>query len=555
MPKNTKAISFLNELVSAGTINTGAWSFSAVDGNRLLGPDGNNWNQYGKVHLRENTNAEEKTKARYSYPVAKFSGDEIQIYRRGVIAAKAAAAGARGAEKELQIEAAADSLLTAIDKKLEKDGIEITDKMNKKPTDEELDTMGKKKKKADRMDYMPFDGDGPTGSWMTEKMQETPEGYLSGRAIATNVGVFPYLMEDGTVQYELRPPEEVFEPESVRSLAESIMTNDHPNVPVTKDNAKELSVGFTGDVRQDQYHLAPKITVTDSQAIEDVKDGKVALSCGYSCDLEYKSGVWMGVHYDAIQRNIRYNHLAIVPNGRAGDAARLRMDSAVPVGVQIVEDTNNPKGETSSMKITIDGLTYEVQDENLVKVIQTKMDELGTAKADLKVKEDELATALNDRATIEAKADQLKEDNEQLKKDKEALEKADQREKIDAAVKERLKLEKNAEKVGIEIKEDDTNEDIKKAIVLKVYPNAKEKLDSRDSAYLEARYDGTVESLEEENGNTTFKDDTLAEENGAGGGSSQRTDTTDGSGATLTAAKAREGMIDRMKKRSQRKED
>lgn len=38
-------------------------------------------------------------------------------------------------------------------------------------------------------------------------------------------------------------------------------------------------------------------------------------------------GEWNGEPYDAIQTNIRVNHLALVAVARAGDDARLNMDS------------------------------------------------------------------------------------------------------------------------------------------------------------------------------------------------------------------------------------
>ena len=50
------------------------------------------------------------------------------------------------------------------------------------------------------------------------------------------------------------------------------------------------------------------------------------LSCGYTLNLyETPEFVADGKHYDAIQRNIRYNHLGVVQKGRAGNA-RLNMD-------------------------------------------------------------------------------------------------------------------------------------------------------------------------------------------------------------------------------------
>ena len=44
-----------------------------------------------------------------------------------------------------------------------------------------------------------------------------------------------------------------------------------------------------------------------------VKDGRSReLSCGYYCDLDETPGEYEGQRYDARQRNIRGNHLALV---------------------------------------------------------------------------------------------------------------------------------------------------------------------------------------------------------------------------------------------------
>ena len=55
--------------------------------------------------------------------------------------------------------------------------------------------------------------------------------------------------------------------------------------------------------------------------------GLKELSLGYNLDLEETPGVWNGQQYDAIQRNIRINHLALVQEARAGERARLNIDS------------------------------------------------------------------------------------------------------------------------------------------------------------------------------------------------------------------------------------
>lgn len=177
-------------------------------------------------------------------------------------------------------------------------------------------------------------------TYMVQPLKKTDEGFLQGRAIATNIGVFPYTQADGTVRRELRLPEEVRNYDSLNSLKMKPITNDHPQGGlVNTSNVRDLSVGQLGDdVRADSFHVSVPISITDPKAIADVQSGKVALSCGYTCDLEHTPGNWMGVNYDAIQRNIRYNHLAIVKAGRAGDAAKMHTDSAIEGGICIHTD-------------------------------------------------------------------------------------------------------------------------------------------------------------------------------------------------------------------------
>jgi len=407
--------------------------------------------------------------------------------------------------------------------------------------------MPGKLKSFDRVDYMPFSDEGPDGSYMNEKMVLNDDGYLKGRAIATNVGVFPYLMEDGSVQYELRPPEEVFESDSVQSLKGIPMTNDHPMERVTSENAKKYGVGFTGDVRLDQYHLAPALTVTDAEAVQDIQDGKKALSCGYTLDLDFTAGTWMGVHYDAIQRNIRYNHLAIVPKGRAGDAAKMKLDSIDSVGVQKIEKED--RRPSSMIKIKIDGMTFEVE-ENLATVIQTKLDELEVVKKSAEDNSTELGKAKKDLSKKDADFDTLKDDNVKLKEENENLKKADHSDEISKAVKARIDLEKAAEKAGVEVKEDSTDDDLKKEIILTVYPNAKEKLDSCDAVYLNARFDGAIDSLEDDNGNSSFAGDSLKDDKPK----KKKENKNDADDTERTSDDARNDMVNRFKTASEAKE-
>lgn len=306
-----------------------------------------------------------------------------------------------------------------------------------------------------------------------KKFTKDSNGFLRGVAPVTNIGVFSYLNEDGTIRRELRLPEEVFNQDSLASLKMVPLTNDHPAKGVSPDTAKKLQIGSIGDgIMTDAYKVYAPIAITDSETIAMVEDGKRALSCGYTCDLEKKSGVWMGVNYDYIQRNIRYNHVAVVDKGRAGDAAIMKLDSAFQNQMFRVDQTFTSNKETKMKKITIDSVEVEVHDSVAAHLdrLQAKLDE-----ADKKAK--------SDIATIQAKADANAEQVSQLQAKLDAMPA-----QIEAAVKSRADLAIKATSHGITVDAGMSESAIKQAIVLKAFPKADtEKL--KDSNYLAAMLD------------------------------------------------------------------
>lgn len=154
------------------------------------------------------------------------------------------------------------------------------------------------------------------------------EGY------ATRAGVFLYRRADGSVARELRPVEEVSRADSLATLGRKPYTDDHPPEFVTPKNAKKYQDGTIGENIVWEARGAGgfvKVTgiVTDEKAIREIEDGKRELSCGYVCEVEDSAGVHPEFGpYDRIQRNIRYNHLAGVRQGRAGPDVKMNMDSA-----------------------------------------------------------------------------------------------------------------------------------------------------------------------------------------------------------------------------------
>lgn len=113
---NSKGKSHASSLIAEGKVDkTSDWSFSAEDGNKLLG-DPPNWSEYSKWFLAVDASADKETKEYYKYPF----GKDGKVYRRGIIAAKSRAAQ----QGEADISNAADDLLKKIDKDKEKNSFE-----------------------------------------------------------------------------------------------------------------------------------------------------------------------------------------------------------------------------------------------------------------------------------------------------------------------------------------------------------------------------------------------------------------------------------------------
>jgi hypothetical protein len=156
-----------------------------------------------------------------------------------------------------------------------------------------------------------------------------PNGFVRAEGYLTRSGIFVYRDAQGKTVRELRPPEEVMHADSLASFGMMPVTNDHPSELLTADNAKQYAVGSVSEsVVPEGDKVRASLMITDASAIEALDAGKSELSCGYTADVVQEAGVWQGQPYDAVQRNIRGNHVALVDAGRAGPACAIRMDAA-----------------------------------------------------------------------------------------------------------------------------------------------------------------------------------------------------------------------------------
>lgn len=338
-------------------------------------------------------------------------------------------------------------------------------------------------------------------NYATSPAEKTAEGFLIARAPATSVGVFAYRNADGTPRYELRLPEEVFADESLASLKMKPLTLLHPDQAVTPDNIEQLQVGSVGsDIETDSYRVYIPLAVTKADGIAAVESGSArALSCGYTCDVEWTSGTWMGVHYDCIQRNIRYNHVALVPVARAGDGNAIRMDGFGELE-KLPENYNQTNEEEMNLKtIHLDGADFQAEPQVIAALdkAQNRADaaekELDQLRTDSKAAAEKAAA---EKAAVEAERDTFKERLDAIEKEMPG--------KISAAVKDRLDIVGKATAAGVEVRDDMAEMDIKKAVILKQFPSAQ--LDGKDESYVNARFDCACELIKADAENKSRKD-------------------------------------------------
>ncbi len=360
--------------------------------------------------------------------------------------------------------------------------------------------------------------------------------------ILTRVGIFEYKNPDGSSRRELRLPEEVFAPESLASYKGKPVILTHEAGMIDSDNVQQEQIGtILSEGTQDGDNVRAQIIIHDARKLDY---GLRELSLGYSLDLEEVPGEWQGQPYDAIQRNIRVNHLALVEKARAGDSARLnidgedtqaekggntmskRKDGLTPEEIaQLVEEykkrkeqrmlNNQPaadaEGEEDTPENQDEGEETAADPVKEVKENRDRRDAAGDcetmdeANGMIAQQDADIQKLLDFIAQLQAKIDFDEASSEETNTDEEgdpqpeaapAEEKKEESlnmDSIDAIVSQKIELIRLGDKLHMDGIETMKPMDAKKAIIKKVNPNIR--LDGKDKAYIDAMYDITKESI------------------------------------------------------------
>lgn len=142
----------------------------------------------------------------------------------------------------------------------------------------------------------------------------------------SKVGVFDYLgaeigaPEPDRIYRVFRPPEELGNEETIKSFRLTPFIVDHEMLGKNATPAEKKGIqGVIGEsVYFDHPYLRGNFKIFSDAALSDIRAGKIDLSPGYRSRYEFTPGTYEGQHYDAVQRHIRGNHLALVDEGRTG---------------------------------------------------------------------------------------------------------------------------------------------------------------------------------------------------------------------------------------------
>ena len=290
------------------------------------------------------------------------------------------------------------------------------------------------------------------------------DGFIHDRPVLSRSGVFTYYNADGTRRLEYRPEDEVFHADHLASLRGAPITDEHRGI--AKADCPHIVGTVISEGTREDNNLVADIVIHAPGKLGKKRE----LSLGYSLDLDETPGVTpYGERYDAIQRRLKVQHLAVVQRGRAGNA-RLRMDSddaaiepvepdptlappqpatssalpaAAPQEQPTVTEPNAPASAPVAARLVlvrVDGIEYQAPPE----VVRDHDRLRDASKAD------------------KARADKAEAERDALQGaiDKHKAELAQARLDAAASARARVQLETEAGKHGVEIRSDMTDRDV-----------------------------------------------------------------------------------------------
>lgn len=189
-------------------------------------------------------------------------------------------------------------------------------------------------------------------------------------------GVFPYLgkqispeLEPDKIYMVYRPASELTSEETIESFNGVPFIDEHEMIGegFTKYDDRPAG-GVLFNVKANGGILTGDFKIYSEELQEEISNGKKELSLGYLCDYELTKGVWNGQRYDAIQKNIRGNHVALVNHGRMGSDVRVYDRAITMDALDITQEISASAGSPNESRAG-GSHTQTKQGENTMKYV------------------------------------------------------------------------------------------------------------------------------------------------------------------------------------------
>jgi hypothetical protein len=231
-------------------------------------------------------------------------------------------------------------------------------------------------------------------------------------------------LDENKVYRLLRHPDELAK--AVPSFNNLPLLSEH--VPVSADaHQPDLVIGSTGtDAAFEPPYLRNSLVVWAKPAIDDIESGDAKeLSCAYRYTADMTPGVYEGMPYDGIMRNIVGNHLALVKEGRAGPD--------VVVGDSVLQEDKEMKltAAMASIKTALTGkLAADANIEEILPLIETIVEGVNASNGNGGMETADMTTAPSSAIPVSSTLDNTGLDEEEDDEEKKA---ADARRALRAA--------------------------------------------------------------------------------------------------------------------------
>lgn len=242
----------------------------------------------------------------------------------------------------------------------------------------------------------------------------------------SKVGVFPYLgktisedLEPNKVYQVLRPEEELSKKETLETFKLIPIVDDHTMLGNKEGMQPAEEKGIHGVIGDNVYYkdgvIYGDLKIFSETLKEEIENGKKELSMGYFCDYELTDGEYNGEPYQAIQRNLKINHIALVNEGRMGADVRVydhkitfdkleELNQMEEIKEETkVENQDECKDEDVDKRALIDevgGILKDKLDEELWRTVIGKIEKLAYNESE----------AANNDEDIEEKKDELEKE-------------------------------------------------------------------------------------------------------------------------------------------------